>query len=66
MNNLPYSFEWFSRATVLNRKIKRVIRDIDQPSSRLVLSERLRTKRSLGDELKLTTFPTKNVLEVSP
>jgi len=66
MNDLSYSFKWFPRATVLNREIERVIRDVDQPPSRLVLSERLRAKRNLGVELKLTTFPTKNVLEVSP
>ena len=66
MNDLSYSFEWFSRATVLNREIERVIRDVNKLPSRFVLSERLRRKRRLGDELKLTTFPTKNVLEVSP
>lgn len=66
MNDFPYPFEWFPRATVLNREIERVIRDVDKPPSRFVLFERLRKKQRLGDESDLTTFPTKNVLEVSP
>lgn len=66
MNDLSYPFEWFTRAAVLNCEIERVICDVDQPPPRLILSERLRTERGLGDELKLTTSPTKNVLEVSP
>lgn len=66
MNYLSYSFEWFPRATVLNCEIESVIRNVDQPHPRLVLFERLRMERILGDELMLTTLPTKIVLEVSP
>ena len=29
MNDFPYSLEWFPRATVLNREVERVIRDVD-------------------------------------
>lgn len=40
MNDLSYPSEWFPGGTVLNGEIERVIRDVDQPPSRLVLSER--------------------------
>ena len=66
MNGLPYAFEWFPGATVLNCKVERVIRDVDQSPSLFVLSRKSKQKRKLGEEPKLTTSPTRNVLEVSP
>ena len=40
MNDLSYAFKWFPRATVLNCKVERVIRDVNQTSPRLVLFQK--------------------------
>jgi hypothetical protein len=66
MNDPSNPFEWFPRTTELNCEVKRVIRDVDELPSRSVLPKGKELSGGRGKESKLTTSPTKNVLDVSP